>query len=328
MKKLIYLSALCSSILLSAQQNAQINQSRIEGTDRPQPAPLAQDATSSNNETVESSDTGAQRPVLLSKSGISGFFGYDSKYFYRSNPFALEGKLKQQKTGMWTNTFFGGASLSSMELDSSIVTPYIGGSWTTNDYLEDNLDRFNFNTASAYGLLLAQHESGWSGRVGISYFSDRLTETDTEDYSEYFPNIGISKAYNLSADVIGYFDAYFGLHESTVGTYGENFQDNLDNMEITGSYSLFYKYGNIKITPKYTLSFRSFDKYYDISKGSTVDRDDLLHNISLKAELPISGSVKVGLFGGYTSRDSSGTVTSNDYENLDAGLGLTLKATF
>ena len=73
MKKLIYLSALCSSILLSAQQNAQINQSRIEGTDRPQPAPLAQDASSSNNETVESSDTGAQRPVLLSKSGIEAF---------------------------------------------------------------------------------------------------------------------------------------------------------------------------------------------------------------------------------------------------------------
>ena len=34
---------------------------------------------------VTASDAGAQRPVKLKKKGVSTFFGYSSKYFYRSN---------------------------------------------------------------------------------------------------------------------------------------------------------------------------------------------------------------------------------------------------
>ena len=98
---------------------------------------------------------------------------------------------------MWTNTFFAGAGLGVFDLGDSIVTPYIGGSFAINDYLEDAVQELglNYNSTSAYALLLAQFSNGWSGRVGVTYTMDKNTETDFEDYSEYFPNIGIMKAY-------------------------------------------------------------------------------------------------------------------------------------
>ena len=112
----ILLASLMSHSLLG--QDAAKVQSRIEGTDRQQPAPLtgktggSQDSSGAD---AAASDTGAQRPISLKKDGISAFFGYDSKYFYRSNPLAQKGDLEQVQTAMWTNTFFGGAGLGIIE---------------------------------------------------------------------------------------------------------------------------------------------------------------------------------------------------------------------
>ena len=50
--------------------------------------------------------------------------------------------------------FFGGAGLGILETDNSVITPYIGGSWTINDYIEDQLSQFNYNSTSAYALYL------------------------------------------------------------------------------------------------------------------------------------------------------------------------------
>jgi hypothetical protein len=82
-------------------------------------------------------------------------------------------------------------------MGNSIVTPYIGGSYAINDYLEDEVQELglNYNSSSAYALLLAQYANGWSARVGVTYTMDKNTETDFEDYSEYFPNIGVMKAF-------------------------------------------------------------------------------------------------------------------------------------
>ena len=139
--KTLQSSLLLASILscsLFAQDAAQV-QSRIEGTDRQQPAPLTGNTGTSQEASAEdavASDTGAQRPISLKKDGVSAFFGYDTKYFYRSNPLAQSGDLKQLKTAMWTNTFYGGAGLGIIETDESVITPYIGASWTANDYIE------------------------------------------------------------------------------------------------------------------------------------------------------------------------------------------------
>ena len=89
MKNIFTASIALFSIALSAfgQPTPAQVQSRIEGTDRIQPDPVTGQSSggqsSSKNDAAES-DTGAQRPVSLSESEISAYFGYDTKYFYRS----------------------------------------------------------------------------------------------------------------------------------------------------------------------------------------------------------------------------------------------------
>ena len=78
---LTFLSSICSSF---AQTGKEVR-NRIEGTDRPSVPNQATGAQSGNEDTSAeaTSDTGAQRPIQLKKKGVSSYFGYDSKYFYR-----------------------------------------------------------------------------------------------------------------------------------------------------------------------------------------------------------------------------------------------------
>ena len=325
MKKTSLLLALLSSSLVSnAQTAAEASQSRIQGTQREQPAPVtgknitAQEAEGTN---PAESDTGAQRPISLKKSGISSFFGYDTKLFYRDNPLSVDSALSEMKTGMWTNTFFGGAGLGVFDIDDAVITPYIGGSYSINDYLETAVQELelNYNSTNAYALLLAQFSSGWSGRIGVSYAMDKNTESDTEEYSEFFPNIGIMKSHTLSSETVSIFDAYVGKHASTSN---QNPEDSLDNFEVTASYGLIHRQGAFIIKPKYLLSYKSYDN------GENSNREDLTHNLSVKVEYPLADSLSLSLFSGYTIRETSGYELGGDYENFDGGLGLTLNSRF
>ena len=176
-----------SSILLATTAFAQTpkisdTQSRLDATDRSVPSPIGNSKVgSSSGSDVSSSDTGAQRPLSLSESGISGSFGYDSKLAYKENPLGAPGELSQQADLVWENSFYGTAKLGVYELDSSVMTPYVGAKWSLTDFMYkdenavgiNDLSIFNHNTTSAYLLLLFQHESGWSFRGGVIYANDR-----------------------------------------------------------------------------------------------------------------------------------------------------------
>jgi hypothetical protein len=323
------LSLLCTSVFV-AYTNAQSPtpaevQGRSDTTERIQPAPISNDAidSESNSDTTVSSDTGAQRPISLKKNGISGFFGYDSKYFYRSNPLATKSDAKQA-TGMWTNTFYTGAGLGVYDMDSYVVTPYIGASWTINDYVEGKLSSFNYNSTGAYALLLAQFGNGWSVRAGVSYAMDRSTEYDTEDYRDYVPNLGVMKAYSISPETTAVFDASVSTHNTEAFVLPGMDKSKLDNIEATASYGLNHKYGNLSISPKYKISFKEYDT------GLNDGRDDLTHILSLKVDYPITESLKFTVFGGYSSRDANAGKdgVDYDYESYDAGAAIGLSARF
>lgn len=319
----VLLLTIATSSISIAQDAAKV-QSRIDGTQTTQPAPVSGQVgggqATSGTDAAES-DTGAQRPISLRKGGISGYFGYDTKYFYRSNPLSQEGDLKQLKTAMWTNTFFTGAGIGIIEADNSVITPYIGISWSVNDYIEDNLSSFNHNDTSAYALLLAQYGNGWAARIGVSYSNSRSTEFDTEDFSELFPNIGVMKSFSINDQTIAIFDAYLGQHSTTISAIsGLTEEDGLDNFEIAASYGLKYTGGALSVSPKYLISYKTFEN------GANADRNDFSHILSLKGNYMINDSFDLGVFGTYTVRDSD--VDINDYKNLDGGLGVTLNARF
>ena len=276
---------------------------------------------SSNTPKIGASDAGAQRPIFLSSEQISAFAGFDSKVTYRSNPLTLSGDLTKNKTGIWNNSFFGGASLSPIDLDSAVVTPVFGGSWTMSDYLNDNLSALNDYATSAYALLMIQHETGIGFRGGLSYANVRNNDTDTEDYSEFYPNIGAMKTYGLGPDTIAIIDISGGYHFTKSDSLIGSNKQTLNNWDANLAYNIRHLYHDFVITPGYRLGFKSFTEGNTINDG----REDVTHTLSVKVDYPIIDNVNLSANTSYTRRNSN---VSNDYKSFDAGANIGINVKF
>jgi hypothetical protein len=251
----------------------------------------------SQDNKVEASDAGAQRPIFLKTEKISGFAGLDSRYFYRDNPFQASDKFNDAETAIWTNTAYVGANFEAIEIDDAVITPYIGASYTKTEYLESGLDGFNFNSTSAYAMLTAQHSNGWTYRAGVSYAMDSSEVSNEETYSEFYPYIGAMKTHSVYESIVGIFDITAGKHFSKSDDFFSTSDSPLDNFDATISYGLQYVYQNFIISPRYALTYKTF------SDGSNDGREDLIHLLSLKVDYPINENLNVGVFGSFNNKE-------------------------
>ena len=270
---------------------------------------------------IGASDTGAQRPIFLNTEQISAFAGFDTKVLYRSNPLTLSGDLTQTKTGIWQNSFYGGASLSPIDTDTAVLTPVFGGSWTMSDYLNDNLSSLNDYATSAYALLMVQHETGIGFRGGVSYANVRNNDTDSEDYSEFYPNIGAMKTYGLGPDTIAIVDISGGYHLTKSDPLLGSSTQSLNNWDAAFSYSIRHLYQDFVITPGYRLGYKKFTESNTINDG----RKDVTHTLSIKVDYPIIDNVNLSASSAYTRRNSN---ISTDYKSLDAGANIGINYKF
>ena len=223
-------------VTASFSQNQDKVQSRIEGTDRAQGNSINAQINgnnSENNNDASSSDTGAQRPISLNDDEISAFFGYDSRYYYRSNPLFVNGDISEEvESDMWTNTFFTGIS-SVIEKDDSAYTPFLTASYTVNDYLEDDLGAFNYNATNITTGLFSYYGGQNTYFVKIAYNMDRSTENDTEDFSEFFSQIGLISSFQVLNKLNINTTVGIGQHSSTIDDVsGTRPEDLMDNLEI------------------------------------------------------------------------------------------------
>ncbi len=312
-----------SSLLLALSIASFVHAQKIDQTTRNfdgAPPSSVTSGKSGGNQGVGASDTGAQRPIFLNTEQISAFAGFDTKVVYRSNPLTLSGDLTQTKTGIWQNSFYGGASLSPIDTDTSVVTPVFGGSWTISDYLNDELSSLNDYATSAYALLMVQHETGIGFRGGVSYANVRNNDTDTEDYSEFYPNIGAMKTYGLGPDTLAIVDVSGGFHLTTSDSLLGTNTESLNNWDASLSYSLRHMFHDFVISPGYRLGYKKFTEDGTVNDG----RKDVTHTFSLKVDYPIIENVNLSANSSYTRRNSN---VSSDYSSLDAGanLGINIK---
>ena len=274
------------------------------------------------------SDSGAQRPIRMKKTGASTYFGYQSKYFYRSNAIMASGPLSDNKSGMWTNTFFAGLGLGAHDIGDSVITPYFGASWTINDFLKGTYGDLNYNTTGAYGMLMAQYANGWSSRLGVNYFSDVQTNIDKQTYAEYNPNIGLMKVHSLGSGTLAILDLSAGYHstdsDSVVTATGTSITDALDSWEIAAKLGLNKRFGPVKATPAYRVSYKKY------SNGDNDGRSDVTQNVGVDFDWSIGKGVSIKLGTNYSNRSSSGGQVTNkfDFKNLDGGGGLSINARF
>jgi hypothetical protein len=319
--------ALFPTLLCAQQRDATI-------TERPIAPPSSVTLPNGDNTNVDATDAGAQRPIFMKTENISVFGGAESKYLYRNNPLSSADKLSRVETAMFINTIFAGASFEPVEAEDAVITPYIGTSYTTTEYEESGLSGLDYQSTSAYAMLLAQHSNGWAYRIGISYAMDKGKSNKQETYNEFYPNIGAMKMYALGKDLIGILDVSGGFHlsDSDPNPFGPFLTtDELDNIDITASYGIRYMYENFVFSPRYSLTYKD---YTEGTQSVNNGRSEYIQSITLKIDYPITQNIKASLFGGYSSRDSSGgllqdaNVIDYDFESADGGISLGLYMTF
>ena len=328
MKKLLTLIVACSlTVGLFAQvdrenrQNAtdaSINKFKAE-------APKLNPGKKSRSGNSASSDTGAQRPILLKKSGVSVYINFDSKFYYNSNPLAANGKLKQQATGVWDNTFSSTFGIGVFELGNSVVTPFVGGSWTSTDHSEKVLEGLNRNSTNAFLLFLSNYGNGWSSKVGLNYSNVRYTETDTEEYMDTNPYVSLRYSHFINDKTSGAAELSIGTRNSKSDDLFNESDKVLDRNELSFNYSLSHELGNIKLSPSYTILYKKY------SESVNVNRKDILNFIGLRADYSINESLGLYLNASYNNQDSSGHRLGDevgDYKSWNGGLGLGLRARF
>ena len=167
--------------------------------------------------TVESSNTGLLRPISLQTKSFTFFTGIDNALAFKPNPLTLELEDDISEaggaTGVWSYTVSGGSMMNPIDLDFFMLSPVVGGSWTSSENLNDEFSDLDSYVTSAYALLMMQHESGLSFRAGSSYAHVRYADEDAgEAYSEFYPNIGATYNFDHGNDVIGTLDISWGVH--------------------------------------------------------------------------------------------------------------------
>lgn len=308
---------------------AQVDPTTVDRNNLP---PSSVTSNTESNANVDASDAGAQRPIFLKTENISAFGGINSRIYYDDNPFSTQkgNVLGSQKDAIWTNTAYLGASLRQLEITDAVVTPYIGASVTSSQYLANNLDWLDYTSSSAYIMANIQHSNGWSYRAGLSYASDSNKQSKTETYSEFYPNLGMIKTYSHNEDMLGIFSLSAGYHDSDSDPNPfDNSQSRsvLNNYDIIASYGLQYIYNDFIISPTYSATYKIYDESGTLHEIN--GRKDLIHSINVSVDYPINDYANVGLFGGYSKRDTkdSGSLPY-DFVKGSFGLSLGLNTTF
>ena len=158
-------SIIILSLLTAFSLNAQTARKLDAGvTDSPEGLKLATNKKkkSNSNDDLSESDTGAQRPIFLKTEKISAFGGISSRIYYDDNPFSTQkdSVLSSQKDAVWSNIAYVGAGLGQVELTDAVVTPYVGASISSSEYLASNLDWLDYTSSSAYIMANIQHSNG------------------------------------------------------------------------------------------------------------------------------------------------------------------------
>lgn len=316
------LNFIITGILITSIANGQRKLDLQNNASEPEAIKQANSKNKNTDSDVSESDTGAQRPIVLKKNGLSAFFGYNTDYYYTSNAFGTD--AEEIASGIWTNTFYAGAGLGVFDMGEYVLTPYVGGSWMIHDYTKSlkELEDENYNRTQSYVLLLAQFGNGWSLRSGLSYLNDRNSNEDTEILRDFIYNIGTMKAYTIDDSTQGIFTASAKYHDVDADKSAGGTRDELNRFDLSLSYEINKDFLGLEFNPKYQVS------YNDYQNGNNNDRTQFTHTFSLDIVYHITESFRFETISTYTSNDSSGSSNDDDYEMYDLGGGLRLSARF
>jgi hypothetical protein len=329
---LLYPSLLIPGILLGQGTNVPNRQSAVEGAaTREMQQPSRAGSTPGSGESargveddgVNYSDTGLQRVVNKKENAFSVDAGASTSYMYRSNALSTNGAIaRAAKSGVVDVSAYASMSMGSYDVWDGVFVPRVGYSFSSIMHSQRDLRFADYmtNRFSVSGDL--RFENGWSISPSLDQSHIISSEFHTEDYSEWYPNLSVSKLWGIDQNTTVRATATTGYHFSKVDALGGTVpgvtEDRLDNW--TNSINLsFYRnlFFGIVLQAYGDLSVRSF------GNGQNKGRSDVVKTAggSLNYNWRF---LRFSTYLNLTNRDSSDDL--NKYENFD--LGATLGASF
>jgi hypothetical protein len=290
------------------------------------PSQSASGVGQQGSSSVGSTDSGMQRPVFIDTGFFSFFAGIDNSLSRKQNPLLLTTDADIKTAGghdfTWSKTFSAGTMTNPIDMDSFMLMIVAGGAWTKTDHLITEFEALDDFANSAYLLFMLQHETGWNYRIGSSYAMMQDSTRESETYSEFYPNIGASKSFDLPLDLIGLFDISGGKHLTTSDSITTTDTKTMDNWDFAVSLGLKYQLFDLILSPTYRYSKKIYST--DNTLALNKDRIDYGNTLSFKVDYPVYDHINLSLGYSFDQRDSTDTTKKYKAWNADANFGLSM----
>jgi hypothetical protein len=273
-------------------------------------SPLAaQDATN----TEEASEIGLQQ-VVETHDGPSVSAGYQFQFIYRDNPFYVDAPpADAAKSRVMLHTFLGSVSLNDSDSGNILVDNTFGIMHQLVRYEEDILERFDYDTTSAfYKANIDRMVGSWQPSIGVGYTRIEITEQNVDVFDGFFPYLALTKFYpdGDNSQYVATLKTSYGFTD-VKGTSLNT--DRLDAWTTSATVGHTYTFNS-------QLGLKS-DVHADYShygQSSNSGRNDFILGAGTSLYYQINKYLVADIFADYSRRYSNEDIY--EYDNWDAGV--------
>ncbi|MFA6959357.1 MAG: autotransporter outer membrane beta-barrel domain-containing protein [Opitutaceae bacterium] len=342
MKHLALLALLATPVALL---HAQTEQTIIDRSQQPAPPPAQPAAQAGVTVAPGDADAGNQRIAEPRKLPVKFTFAYDAQFYSVNNVNLAPSGTAKEDALILSNALSVSAEFHSMAVGPGVLTPSIGLSFQRFNHGIGNGNTYNDLDFDSYSIPLSlryRFGANWDATLGVNtnavYSLDGSAAGYHEIFRSYSPSLGLHKLISLSQNQIlslgtGLSYAYTKSDRDSVPAGFTPFRDDRnDKWDASLDAAYYYLHGQWTVGPYARIGYSYYLHYQEsalLPPAVNVDRQDLTFSVGLSVTYAITPWASARVFTSFEDRESLGdSAFDYGYSNTNAGLGLTLSASY
>ena len=337
MKHLLSLALLGASAALLTAQTEQtiIDRSQQPGT------PARPETPATSSVAPGDVDSGTQRIAESRKLPFKLNFAYDSQVYHSNNIRLAASGTPEQDAVIFANTLALRAEFASHAIGEGLLTPSVGFTYQRfyHGVGENNFKDLDFDSYSVPLSLRYRFGKNWEATAGLTANSVYSLAEYHLIYRSYSPGLGLRKLISLGENQILSLGGNLSYsltkadRDSTPAGFSAFRDDRNDKWDASVDAAYYYLHGKWVAGPYVRLAYTDYLHYHETSvlplAATTVDRRDITGSVGLSVSYNFTDWASARLFTNFDWRDSQGDRAFDyGYANTNAGLGLTLSASY
>lgn len=335
MKRILLLSLLgtASAGLLSAQTSNEVIIDRVQqGSPPSSPVPK----TSQVQDETGDLDGGTQRLAEARRLPFKLTLAYDVQAYYTDNVFLQP--TDEVESVIVAHTLLTRADFNSFTIGEALVSPSAGLVYQhynhalgTGDQARQDLD---FDAYSIPLALRVRYGNNWEFGLGLTataVYSIEGPPSYDLTYKSISPSLSARKLVSLGRNHILSFGGavtYVITDAETPGGFFDYRDDRNDKTDYSVDAAYYYLKDRWVFGPYIRLTFSDYDHYQE-GAFTDVDRKDISGSVGVSVSYTFSRWATARVFSSYDWRNPQGdSFVDYSYKSTNAGLGLTLSASF